>query len=69
MPTEYRVSGPQIMRDGKPVEPKAAIHICEGCRYEGAAFGLMRGDAALSYCGWKHAVPVCVGLGTGARSG
>ena len=63
MPTEYRFSGPEILRDNRPVQPKAAVHICEGCGYENAAFGETRGGELLSYCGWQYGGPACVGKG------
>jgi len=67
MPTEYRPSGPPFTRDNRTVEPMAAVHICEHCGYEHAAFGVMRGDTVLSYCGWQDGRPVCVGKGKGGH--
>jgi hypothetical protein len=51
------------MRDGAMVTPRAMIHFCETCGFEGAAFGIHRGDRLLSYCGWVNGRPVCVGKG------
>jgi hypothetical protein len=50
MPTILRRSGPAIMRNGVAVEPRAMIHICEGCGAEGAPFIFWDGKAMLSWC-------------------
>lgn len=52
MPTVLRRSGPDILqRDGSVLTPRAMVHRCEVCGYEGAAF-LVRADGRLlSYCG------------------
>jgi len=63
MPTILRRSGPDFERDGQMVTPRAMIHFCETCGYEGAAFGIRRGDKLLSYCGWVNGDAVCVGKG------
>lgn len=61
MPTTLRRSGPD-MPDyrGKTKTPRAMIHFCEGCGYEGAAFGEREGGRLLSYCGWSNGNPVCI---------
>jgi hypothetical protein len=63
MPTIMRRSGPDIVRDGVTVTPRAMIHVCEECGYEGAAFGVHQGDRLFSFCGWRDGNPVCVGKG------
>ena len=63
MPTEYRVSGPPLIRDNRPIEPMAPIYFCEGCGFEGAPFGIHQGDRVLSYCGYRDGQPTCVGKG------
>ncbi len=62
MPTILRRSGPDTLgKDGKHTTPRAMIHFCETCGYEGAAFLLRDGHKLLSYCGWQNGAPVCVG--------
>jgi hypothetical protein len=62
MPTILRRSGPDsIDKHGKRKTPRAMIHYCETCGYEGAAFGVHAGGVLLSYCGWVSGEPVCVG--------
>lgn len=61
MPTVLRRSGPDILdKFGKVTTPRAMIHFCETCGYEGAAFGARVGGKLLSYCGWQNGAPVCV---------
>ncbi len=62
MPTILRRSGPDIV-DAKFNHrvPRAMIHFCETCGYEGAAFGIHADGKLLSYCGWQNGAPVCVG--------
>jgi hypothetical protein len=61
MPTVLRRSGPDIWRNGKATTPRAMIHTCETCGFEGAAFGIHTGSKLLSFCGWRNGAPVCVG--------
>jgi len=63
MPTEYRISGHDIGEGAQKRTPKAAVHICEVCGFEGAPFGVLRGDTTLSYCGYVGGLPQCVGKG------
>lgn len=63
MPTVLRRSGPDFTRAGAGVTPRAMIHFCEGCGYEGAPFQVRTGGKLLSYCGWADGAPVCVGKG------
>lgn len=67
MPTVLRRSGPDILiRKGADFErhtPRAMIHFCETCGFEGAAFGVHADGKLLSYCGWQNGAPVCVGKG------
>lgn len=64
MPTELKASGPDIrFESGQVRTPMAAVHFCEGCGYENAAFGIKRGEETLSYCGWVNGHPECVGKG------
>ena len=63
MPTEYRVSGPDIGEGAQKRTPKAAVHTCEVFGFEGAAFGVLRGDTTLSYCGYELGQPKCVDKG------
>lgn len=65
MPTEHRVSGPDIGEGAQKRTPTAAVHFCETCGYEGAPFGVLRGETTLSYCGWDGRRGVCVGKGRG----
>lgn len=60
MPTVQRRSGPDILqRDGTVKTPRALIHFCETCGYEGAAFGVHEAGVLRSYCGWNGDA-VCV---------
>ena len=68
MPVEYVPSGPDIMREGRPVTPMAPIYRCEVCGFVGAPFGVKHGDEVLSYCGWVDSQPVCVGKGSAAAT-
>jgi hypothetical protein len=64
MPTVLRRSGPDIpQRDGTVKTPRAMIHFCEECGYEGASFGIHVGGVLRSYCGWRPGSPVCIGKG------
>lgn len=63
MPTEHRVSGPDIGEGAQKRTPTAAIHFCETCGYEGAPFGILKGETTLSYCGYVAGQPKCVGKG------
>jgi len=63
MPTVLRRSGREFLRDGKSVTPRAMVHFCEDCGYEGASFGIHAGGVLRSYCGWRNGSPVCVGKG------
>jgi hypothetical protein len=63
MPTEYVVSGPDIGEGSQKRTPRAAVHTCETCGFVNAAFGIVRGDKALSYCGYVNGEVVCVGKG------
>lgn len=63
MPTVLRRSGPDFERDGTIVTPRAMIHFCEECGFEGASFGIHKGEKLLSYCGWVNGNPVCIGKG------
>lgn len=67
MPTEYRISGPDIGEGAQKRTPKAAVHICEVCGFVGAPFGVLRGDTTLSYCGYVGGQPQCVGKGRGEQ--
>jgi len=62
MPTILRRSGPDIIDDKfNRKTPRAMIHFCEDCGYEGAAFGIHLGGTLRSYCGWRNGDAVCVG--------
>lgn len=66
MPTVLRKSGPAFERDGKLIEPRAMIHFCEDCGFEGAAFGETVDGKMRSWCGWQGGKPVCIGQGRAA---
>jgi len=61
MPTVMRRSGPDRYINGKVFTPRAMVHFCEDCGFEGAAFLLRRNGKLLSYCGWRDGDPVCIG--------
>lgn len=50
MPTVLRRSGPAFERNGVTVEPRAMVHLCEGCGVEGAMFIFYDGKTMLSWC-------------------
>ena len=60
-PTVLRRSGRDFTdRKGVARQPRAMIHRCEGCGFEGAAFGVKNGAKLLSYCGWRNGNPYCI---------
>jgi hypothetical protein len=63
MPTVLRRSGPDFIRNGAAVTPRAMIHFCEDCNFEGAAYGIRQGGKLLSYCGWVDSAPACIRMG------
>lgn len=64
MPTVMRRSGPDILRkNGERFTPRAMVHFCEGCGYEGAPFALHKAGRLLTYCGYRNGEPVCIGKG------
>lgn len=63
MPTILLRSGPDFIRNDVTVTPRAMIHRCEDCGFEGAAFGIRQGDRLLSFCGWIDGDAKCIGKG------
>ena len=63
MPSVLRQSGPKWIKDGETITPRAVVHFCEGCGFEGAPFGDTVDGNRLYFCGW-NGQPVCVGKGT-----
>lgn len=62
MPTVLRRSGPDILqRDGSVLAPRAMVHRCEVCGYEGAAFLVRTDGKLLSYCGNVGGEFRCIG--------
>lgn len=62
MPSVLRRSGPDVLRKyGTHFTPRAMIHFCETCGYEGAAFGIHKDGVLRSYCGWVNGDVACVG--------
>jgi len=62
MPFVLRRSGPDFMRDGEIVTPRAMISTCETCGYEGAPFGStdpLTGKKT-AWCGWRNGEAVWV---------
>lgn len=66
MPTILRRSGSDFLRADVLTTPRAMIHFCEDCGFEGAAFGRRDGDRILSFCGWVDGQPQCIGKGRAA---
>jgi hypothetical protein len=65
MPTVLRRSGPDFIRDGVTITPRAVIDICDTCGFEGAAFTENAGGKRVSFCGIDAATKrfVCIGKG------
>ncbi len=63
MPTVRRRSGPDFVRDGAIVSPKALIHFCEGCGAEGAPFLFYDGRKMLSWCAYSNGTGYCAKTG------
>ncbi len=64
MPFVLRRSAPDFTRPtGEKITPIALVGICDGCGYEGAPYGLIKGDVKQAFCGWRDGQPVCVGRG------
>lgn len=68
MPTKYQSDTGAI--SPKPTaEHKFPIYFCEGCEAPNAAFGVVRADGRLNYCGWENGQAVCVGKGRAEGGG
>ena len=65
MPTKYQSDTGAISAE-PTVEAKFPIYFCEGCGASHAAFGIVKLDGRLNYCGWAEGRPVCVGKGRAA---
>ena len=48
---------------------KFPIYFCVECGAPHAAFGIVRADGRLNYCGWSNGRPVCVGKGRAEDGG
>jgi hypothetical protein len=59
MPTVLRRSGPDFVRNGVVISPKAMIHLCEGCGAEGAPFLFFDGKRMLSWCAYSNGAGYC----------
>lgn len=68
MPTVLRRSGPDFIRDGAPITPRAIIDICDTCGFEGAAFTENAGGKRIAFCGIDAGTKrfVCIGKGRAA---
>lgn len=63
MPSVLRQSGPKHLNaNGEIITPRAMVHFCEACGWEGAAFGDTVDGVRVYFCGWDGR-PVCVGKG------
>lgn len=63
MPSVLRRSGLDYVKEGKTITPRAAIHFCEVCNFEGAMFGDTIDGKRLYWCGWVNKQPACAGKG------
>ena len=68
MPTKYQSETGAISLVPS-AEAKFPIYFCEGCEAPNAAFGIVRADGRLNYCGWEAGRPVCVGKGRAEGGG
>jgi hypothetical protein len=61
MPSVLRRSGQDYEKNGQTITPRAAIHFCFGCGWEGAPFGDTVDGKQEYWCGWTNNQPACVG--------
>jgi len=64
MPSVLRRSGTDYVKDGQTITPRAAVHFCEVCGWEGAPFGDTSSDGKrLYFCGFQDNRPLCINRG------
>lgn len=68
MPTKYQSDKGDISLT-PTASHKFPIYLCEGCGAPDAAFGIVKLDGRLNYCGWENGYPVCVGRGRAEDGG
>lgn len=68
MPTKYQ-SATGAISPTPTAEHKFPIYFCEVCRAPNAAFGIVKLDGRLNYCGWENGRPVCVERGSAEEGG
>lgn len=62
-PSVLRQSGPKSMKDGQIFTPRAVIHFCRDCNFEGAPFGDTIDGRREYFCGWVNNEPTCINRG------
>lgn len=67
MPSVLRRSGRDYEKNGEVITPRAAIHFCVACGFEGAPFGDTVDDKREYWCGYVDGRPVCVGRKDNAK--
>jgi len=68
MPFVLRRSGPDFLRNGQMVTPRAMVGICDGCGSENAPFGIITGNRREAYCGWKDGKAQCLSVRRNEKS-
>jgi len=68
MPTKYQ-SATGTISHTPTAEAKFPIYECEGCGAPDAAFGIVRPDGRMNYCGWDSGQPAFVGKGRAEGGG
>ncbi len=64
MPSVLRQSGAKWVKDGETITPRAVVHFCERCSFEGAPFGTTENGKREYFCGFADGQPQCIGKGT-----
>lgn len=62
MPTKFQ-SATGSISPMPTAEAKFPIYFCEECGAPNAAFGIVKLDGRLNFCGWEGERPVCIGKG------